>query len=249
MQQTLPDDNPIAICYLRRNQDENNACLLYEKHLTVIRKGKVTTFEVAEIQQLAVDHRKMMLPLIAGGVFSSLSVIAMAQNLFNPWIILTWFMINLLLLYLGWIGHPVLTVQQKAFHTDFPLKNKGKNLKEFINFSNDYLRNLRLNIPKVSPVYHILPRKEWEIVKTTQTYEPLSLKKEGYIHFSTKEQIPQVRERYFQNQKDLVILQIDPLKLKAELKYELVYEQENLYPHLYGPLNLEAIVDVQLLIS
>jgi len=41
-----------------------------------------------------------------------------------------------------------------------------------------------------------------------------------------------------------VLLQVEIAKLKAELKFEKVYPTEDPFPHLFGPLNLDAIVKV-----
>ena len=49
--------------------------------------------------------------------------------------------------------------------------------------------------------------------------------------------------RKFQNQNDLVILCLDENKLDHDVKYE-GKDKNNLYPHIYGPINLDAIVKV-----
>lgn len=240
------DESLIAICYLEKENDKNNRCLLSEDFLIIVRKGKITTMELSYIRSLSIESRKMMLPLIAGGVFSSLSVIAIAKGLFNPWIILIWFMLNLALFYWGWIGHGALTIELQGFHQDFPIRHKGKNLKAFVIFTNDFLKNKRENKVLVRPVYHITKANDWKEAQMEQIYAPSSLRDEGFIHFATKEQLPRVIDRYFKDQTDLLLIHVDPLKVKAELKYEQVYEQESLYPHLYGPLNLDAVIKTEL---
>lgn len=52
-------------------------------------------------------------------------------------------------------------------------------------------------------------------------------------------------ERYFAGRDDLVLLEIDPARLRAELKYEPAPDGE-LFPHVYGPLNIDAVVGVTL---
>jgi uncharacterized protein (DUF952 family) len=70
------------------------------------------------------------------------------------------------------------------------------------------------------------------------------LKEEGFIHCSTKEQVTATLERYYSNQKDLILLHINSSGLLAELKFELATNGE-LFPHVFGKLNKSAIVEIE----
>ena len=70
---------------------------------------------------------------------------------------------------------------------------------------------------------------------------------EGFIHCSTKEQIAEVLKRYYANQKELMLLHINPVLLIAELKYEIA-TQGDLFPHVYGAINRDAIIKIESLI-
>ena len=66
-------------------------------------------------------------------------------------------------------------------------------------------------------------------------------KADGYIHFSDKEQLRNTLNKFFSNQKDLILLKVDALKLK-----HLIYEQAsdgNMFPHLYSSLDISSIVN------
>ena len=232
----------VAVYYFGRENDNNNRCLLTESDLFITRKGKTTRYPVAEIALLSINRRKMMLALITGGIFSPLSIIAIVKNLFVPWAILSWFLLNLLLLYFGWQGYSVLTVELHGTHHDFPIKSRGSNLYAFADFVNEYVRQPPGKSRQVSKLYHILPLREWTATQKLRHYAPASLSQEGFIHLSTHEQLSLVQERHFKNHADLVLLHIDPLKVTAALKFETVYPQEAPYPHLYGPLNLDAVI-------
>lgn len=69
-------------------------------------------------------------------------------------------------------------------------------------------------------IYHILPKHDWEQVKDRKFYAPSSLKKDGFIHCSTKDQVIPTLNRRFKGNKDLLLLIIDPEKVKAEIIYE-----------------------------
>jgi uncharacterized protein (DUF952 family) len=92
-------------------------------------------------------------------------------------------------------------------------------------------------------LFHIVESKNWAAAKEKGTYVPSSLAAEGFIHLSEKQQIPGTVERFYRGRSDLVILEIDPDRLSASLQYEQV-QGHGVFPHLYGPLNLEAVVGV-----
>ena len=94
-------------------------------------------------------------------------------------------------------------------------------------------------------IYHITTKNEWEAAETKGVYTAPSLETEGFIHCSEEQQVKDVLERYYSGSKDLVKLVIDPKKLKAELKYELAPSVHENFPHVYGPINLDAVIDVQ----
>jgi uncharacterized protein (DUF952 family) len=97
-------------------------------------------------------------------------------------------------------------------------------------------------------IYHILPSSDWEDAQTTGLYKPKSLDQEGFIHFSVFDQVIPTAVRYFQGTTDLLLLKVDPKLLITELRYDQVESLGN-FPHLYGPLNLDAIIRVQRLVQ
>jgi uncharacterized protein (DUF952 family) len=95
----------------------------------------------------------------------------------------------------------------------------------------------------MSIIFHIVPRSEWRSAVEEGEYRPGSLVDEGFIHLSGAEQVLQVAERVYNGQQDLILLCVDEDLLSADLRYELAEGREK-YPHLYGPLNLDAVVAV-----
>jgi len=96
---------------------------------------------------------------------------------------------------------------------------------------------------------HIVKRNEWVDATRRGTYAPASLRDEGFIHCSTRAQLIDTANRFYRGQDDLVVLCIDESRLKAELKYEaptMVHGESSgeLFPHLYGELNVDAVVRV-----
>ena len=96
----------------------------------------------------------------------------------------------------------------------------------------------------MSLIYHIVPAIVWKEYESKSEYEATSLKTEGFIHLSQKEQVAGTLNRYYQNAMDLLLLHVETDKLTHELKYEPSTNGE-LFPHLYGPLNKDAVVQVE----
>ncbi|GAB4035314.1 DUF952 domain-containing protein [Spirosoma gilvum] len=96
----------------------------------------------------------------------------------------------------------------------------------------------------MSTIYHIVPAADWARYENEPVYEAASLQTEGFIHLSKKEQVDGTLSRYYQNVPDLLLLHVDTEKLTYELRYEPSTNNEE-FPHLYGPLNKEAIRTIQ----
>jgi uncharacterized protein (DUF952 family) len=90
---------------------------------------------------------------------------------------------------------------------------------------------------------HLCLRQDWEQGVQAGEYRTTSLDEVGFIHLSRPEQIQGVAKRYYAGLQGLVLLWIDPHKLSAEVRWEPSDGQ--IFPHLYGPLNLEAVQSVQ----
>jgi len=93
-------------------------------------------------------------------------------------------------------------------------------------------------------IYHITPMKEWREALEKGEYSADSLGTQGFIHLCAPDQVNAVQETWFHGQIDLVLLEIDPALLSAELRYEDSHGDGELFPHLYGPLNLDAVIHV-----
>ncbi len=91
-------------------------------------------------------------------------------------------------------------------------------------------------------IVHICTQDEWSAAQSAGEYRSSSLKNEGFIHCSRPVQILWVANQYYPEAADLLLLWIDPQKLAAELRWE--DSDGKVFPHLYGPLNLNAVTSV-----
>jgi RimJ/RimL family protein N-acetyltransferase/uncharacterized protein (DUF952 family) len=88
-------------------------------------------------------------------------------------------------------------------------------------------------------ILHILTRKAWKIAQVSGEYRAASLAAEGFIHASTPEQVITTANHFYRGVSNLVLLWIDPELLQPELRWEPADGQ--VFPHIYGPLNLDAV--------
>lgn len=101
-------------------------------------------------------------------------------------------------------------------------------------------------------IVHITTRGAWIRATRAGQYTAPSLDTEGMIHCSTYSQTLPVAEKYYKSQTGLVLLVIDPTLLTSELKWKPPSEgtppigvrDGDLFPHIYGPINLDAVVQI-----
>ncbi len=76
-------------------------------------------------------------------------------------------------------------------------------------------------------------------------YPAGTLEGQGFVHCSRLGQVLRVADTYYAGQKGLVLLVLDLQRLKPEVRWEPGTDKpDELFPHVYGPINLEAVVDV-----
>jgi len=93
-------------------------------------------------------------------------------------------------------------------------------------------------------IYHVVLPEKWAEVADKSFYAADSLAAEGFIHCSFAEQLDGVLERYYSGVRRVTILEIDPGKLMAIVVEEQSTNNE-IYPHIFGPINIDAVVGVE----
>jgi uncharacterized protein (DUF952 family) len=93
-------------------------------------------------------------------------------------------------------------------------------------------------------IYHITTKHAWEDAQAKQSYLPKDFEKDGFIHCSIERQIEGVLERFYQGQTGLIKLKIEKAKVQRPVLFELAEDLNELFPHIYGPLNLDSVVEV-----
>jgi len=92
-------------------------------------------------------------------------------------------------------------------------------------------------------LFHLTTRAAWAEAQRSGSYRASSLAAQGFIHLSTEQQWPRTQARFFAGRAALVLLVLDPAALTAEVRFEPA--DGDSFPHLYGPLNLDAVREVR----
>ena len=92
-------------------------------------------------------------------------------------------------------------------------------------------------------IVHICSLRDWRMAEQEGEYRAPSLESEGFIHCSRPEQVLSVANRFYPGLPDLVLLSINPEKVRPEIRWEAA--DGAVFPHIYGPLNLDALTAVR----
>ena len=96
-------------------------------------------------------------------------------------------------------------------------------------------------------IYHIATHADWERAQREGEYTTSTIGKtladEGFIHASGSGQLAGVANRYYRGAgEELLLLVIDTGRVRAEIRYEHVPGASAPFPHIYGPLNPDAVI-------
>ena len=98
-------------------------------------------------------------------------------------------------------------------------------------------------------IFHLTEPERWrqsmKAGEHTGSTRGVDLAEEGFIHCSTAEQWPRVRALFYADVDDLVLLHIDETRLPDPPVYEQLGDATQPFPHVYGPIPLDAVVQVE----
>ena len=101
-------------------------------------------------------------------------------------------------------------------------------------------------------IFHITHSQDWESAQAKGEYIAESLHTEGFIHCSTISQVLPVADKFYGDHNSLILLMIEPTLLSSTLKWEAPsggtpppgVPESDQFPHIYGPINLDAVINV-----
>lgn len=92
-------------------------------------------------------------------------------------------------------------------------------------------------------IFHITDAVSWRASRWKGYLGGDSLERDGYLHFSLRNQVERVANTLYHGQQGLVVLEVDPHRADAPVRMEAAENGET-FPHLYGPLDVSAVIRV-----
>jgi uncharacterized protein (DUF952 family) len=92
----------------------------------------------------------------------------------------------------------------------------------------------------MAETFHLTPRELWDAQRNNAEYLPEPFEREGFIHCTDgEENVVAVGNRYYtDDSREMVCLVIDSDAVDADIHYD---DPQRIYPHIYGPLNTNAV--------
>jgi hypothetical protein len=220
----LPYSRTIAICNIVKSDDEQNKCTLTNERLYIVRKGKHYSFELDEITQVGFKQKKLLFPLILGGVIGSLFLIAGFNFLINIWIALIIGLAGMLLFYYGWVGSQTLVIHTKVKEFDIFIDQVTSPLEAFVALVN---------------AHFILGKS-----KTLQYF--ISLTQEAWQEALAKGHLddPADGRRLYtanRNPVDQLVFMLDPSEVPNQINYLMEESSNEVLPYVLGKIAIEHL--------
>lgn len=93
-------------------------------------------------------------------------------------------------------------------------------------------------------IYHIAREEDLAAANISDEYQCESLPREGFIHCCLARQLRGVIDRYYAGVDGLQLLELDAQRLTAKVVYENTVGGDELFPHVYGKINMDAVVSI-----
>lgn len=94
-------------------------------------------------------------------------------------------------------------------------------------------------------IYRIVSESDWQAAQAANAFTGTAHDlRDGFIHFSTASQAAETAAKHYAGKTDLLLLYVRDMDVEASLKWE-VSRNDELFPHLYGPLPVSAVYRVE----
>ncbi len=90
-------------------------------------------------------------------------------------------------------------------------------------------------------LFTLIKKPEWKTYSSSGSFEPSSLIEKGFIQCYTGAQVEQAANSFYENENELFLIVIDPLRIQVPIKNE--HSGDEVYPNLYGAFSIDAVID------
>lgn len=91
-------------------------------------------------------------------------------------------------------------------------------------------------------IYRIAEAEDWARAQQAGKFVSADLAQEGFIHCSEQHQILRTAQKYYAGKPRLILLEIDEAEVATNVKREDLTGRGEMFPHVYGPIPLRAIL-------
>lgn len=237
MEDFFDQDKAKAIVYLLSEGDNKNKVLISDDQLLIIRKNKKQHLDLKMLSTLKSENKKMLFPLILGGIITPFAFLSYFVNLFHPWIHLLSIMSGLFLFYIGWIGKSAFSIVFKnGDELNYYLPSISNYLQAFIDFVNTLLKE-----SYDSGMQNLL------FFEVEINHEGLLIEKDNKVKNEelfplfgfTYNQLKNAGKSIYKNK----IIAINPTAAGREIKFSFDQNKNELRPKLEGPVLEDSIVN------
>lgn len=221
----ITNSSPIALCYLDRINDEKNVCHLYGDYLLVIHKGKRHLFNRDTLLDVNVKHKKLLFPLISGGIIGTFFLISAFNFSINIWISLTFTCLGFIALYFGWYGTTTFSVTTSIKEYDFYLHQVSKPVLAFSQFIKEYIIT-----SNTDGIYFYLPFSPEEWGNAMNAHE-IMIDKKTYLYNSQQIKMHDIRS----------YLKIDTAKINNPILIDTEHSSLAMAPYILFAINKTAV--------
>ncbi len=226
-------------CFMSKEGDRRNRLILYPTKIQILHKGKSTVIEWSHAQSLQIQNKKLIIALVAGGIGTSFSMLALPLGWYNYNFNLFSIFFFFAVMYWGFIGQKALVIEEQKHQHVFLLWELNPKLRAAI--KRFYQRKENKARSSGILIFHLVDRQSWEAQSFDANYSHPSLQSEGFIHCSMAEELVKSYELYFGGSQELVLLAIDSEYLDSRVEWEYVEAREADFPHVMGTINKTAI--------
>lgn len=238
MESFFDQDKAKAIVYLLSEGDNKNKVLISDDQLLVIQKNQKQHFALKNLSMLKSEDKKMLFPLILGGIITPFSFLSYFINLYHPWVHLLSIMSGMFLFYYGWIGKSAFSIVLKNGNEKiFYLPSISKNLQAFIDFVNTLLEEKHDSGMSQLLFFEIEKKYEGLLVEKDQKNENQHL---FPLFGFTYNQLRSVKKSFSGNK----IIAINPTEAGREIKFFFDHKNNELRPKLEGPVLADSLVNI-----
>jgi len=215
--------------------DDRNKCALTVTNLIITYKGTETNYLLKDINHVKFHEKKLLLPLIVGGIIASLGLTANLSGYYNPWLTMSLSIAGIYLFYYGWSGTWTLSLDTSLGNKDYYLRGVSLNLKAFVRYLNYLLLEETDGFNEYSKFYYLSKYVDWQQVSSRQ----LSLNPQKVeIKLLTYDQMLMMNAKLTEEE---ILLMIDPDKINGEIRFQIDKASGYLFPYINEEIPFEAI--------